>query len=159
MYIPFNELSEDARVWLYPCTQALTSEQEEQIEERLEKFVDKWLSHSRVIQGSSQIIAHRILCLAANQDSFNVGGCSLDDSTRFIHSLEKEFGIECFARTLMFYQKGDSYSSVSIQEISEQVSSGELTGDTLVFNLQAGTVAELKQAWMPLRDSPYANFM
>ncbi len=159
MYVPFNELPGDAKIWLYPCTETLTTAQKDAVSVELENFIEDWLSHSRAIKGSSAILADRILCLAASQESFNVGGCSIDASTRFLRSLENKYGVNCFAMTLLIYKTQNGFDAIDVQEITQKVKSGELTADTQVFNLQAENADDLKEPWMLLKDSPYGRFM
>lgn len=159
MYVPFNELPANAKVWLYPCTEILSETQMNDIQQDLKAFVDEWLSHSRKIKGSSSIFANRILCLAADQESFTVGGCSIDSATRFLKTLEDKYNIKCFARSLIIYKENDEIQAVDFHTIDALTKSKEISEDVLVFNLQATTIGELENQWIPLKESPYANFI
>lgn len=159
MYVPFNDLPSTARVWFFPCAEILSETQIENIQQDLKAFVDEWLSHSRVVKGSSTILANRIISLAADQESFDVSGCSIDSATRFVKSLEDKYNINCFARSLMIYKDNDELRAVDIKTLDALTKSKEISEDVFVFNMQATTIGELGNQWIPLKDSPYMNFV
>ena len=75
MYVPFEEMPANSKVWLYPSVDFFDKELKSNIENDLKAFVTEWLSHQREVKGSSKILAKGIICLAADQTA-------LTDSSR-----------------------------------------------------------------------------
>lgn len=159
MFVPFEEMPAYAKVWLYPCSENLRQDQRDAISKDIEAFVEEWLSHKRIVKGSGGIVSDRIIFLTADEEVVDVSGCSIDSSVRFIKSLEDRYQIQCFDRTQMIYQSNGQVNSLHFRNIASVVESGDLNEDDLVFNIQANTVAQLQQAWIPFSQSPYARFV
>lgn len=159
MFVPFEEMPAHAKVWLYPCSDNLTQDQRAAILKDIEAFVEEWLSHKRIVKGSGGIVSDRIIFLTADEAAVDVSGCSIDSSVRFIKSLEEKYQILCFDRTQMIYQSNGHIHSIHFRNIASAIEAGELKEDDVVFNIQASTVAQLQNAWVPLSQSPYARFV
>lgn len=159
MFVFFDEMPANAKVWLYPCSTTLSNELVESIQKDIECFVEEWLSHKRIVKGSGSVIANRIIVLAADEQEVDVSGCSIDSSVRFIKSIEEKYQIQCFDRTQMIYLKDGVAHSIDFRNIAKAIEAGELNDDTLVFNIQAQNVSQVENAWWPLSASPYARFI
>lgn len=160
MFVPFQQMPSNARVWIYACSESLTDAQSSGIEKDIQLFVEEWLSHKREVNGSGVLLGSRVICLSADETDVDVSGCSIDSSVRFIKSLEEKYGINCFDRSLMVYQDGsDKFQAIDFRKISSAVEAGELNEDTLIFNLQATTAGQIIQPWIPLKDSAYGRFI
>ena len=157
MLIPFDQLPDDAKIWLFPCAELLTDAQVQGLQKELESFVEDWLYHSKVVKGSATIFDNKVLCLAADESEITVGGCSLDGMTRFIKSLEQQYEIHCFEKASIIYK---SHSGALMNVDFRKLSETEVDGDTIIFNLLARTVGELrKNLWVKLKETPYANYL
>jgi hypothetical protein len=161
MWIPFNEMPERARIWVYPCSRALTDAEVHDVNIRIAAFVKDWLSHQRVVEGSGMVLNHRFIVLTADEVNVDVSGCSIDSSVRFIKDIEKTFGIQCFERThLYFLNEGGTVDTVDFRDIKDAWEKGTLHEGTLIFNLQASCVEDLKANWMiPILRSMYSRFL
>ncbi|HUH73806.1 MAG TPA: hypothetical protein VLZ75_05305 [Chitinophagales bacterium] len=160
MYVPFEEMPDHAKVWLYPSVDYFEDGIKSDIENEIKTFVTEWLSHQREVKGSSKIFADGIICLAADQTDFEVSGCSIDSSYRFIRDLEEKYKLLLFERDLIFFK--NAYGGViliKICDIDMSINNGVLTEDTPIFNLQAQNVGQLKDPWIPIKDTPYSRFM
>ncbi|MCO5248963.1 MAG: hypothetical protein M9887_08450 [Chitinophagales bacterium] len=161
MYVPFDEMPKEARVWLYPYAESFTEEEIKEANVDIKNFVEEWLSHGQSVKGSGTILFGRILCLTADEkSSANVGGCSIDSSTRFITQLEKKYNKQKSDRSLVVYQISGTQSDViGFRDLSQAVQDGKLNKDTLVFNIQSENIADLDAAWIPLSESAYSRFV
>ena len=55
MYIPYNELPNSARVWVYQADRTFTQEEIEVISARALLFIDQWTRHGEDLKGSFAI--------------------------------------------------------------------------------------------------------
>lgn len=160
MYVPFEEMPDHAKVWLYPSVDFFEGGLKSDIENEIKTFVTEWLSHQREVKGSSEIFVNGIICLAADQTDFDVSGCSIDSSYRFIRDLEKKYQLSLFERDLVFYKTAEGDIGLTkIDELEIIFNQGIITEETEIFNLQAQTVEQLRNAWIPIKDTPYSRFM
>ena len=160
MYVPFEEMPAHAKVWLYPSVAFFNEELKSNLETDLKGFVTEWLSHQREVKGSAQIFANGIICLAADETAFEVSGCSIDNSSRFIKNIEQKYQLNLLERDIVFFEKKDgSVGLIRIYDIEKAFNNGELSETTPIFNLQASSVAEVRNAWVPILDTPYSRFL
>jgi len=161
MFIPFDSMPNRARVWVYPCSRALSEAEVNDITAKLESFVKDWLSHQRMVEGSGTVLNHRFIVLTADESNVDVSGCSIDSSVKFIKELERTFGLQCFERThLYFLNEGGTVDTVDFRDIKEAWENGTIHEGTLIFNLQATSIEDLKGNWMkPITNSLYSRFL
>ena len=112
------------------------------------------------MKGSAKIFANGNICLAADQTAFEVSGCSIDNSSRFMRNIEQKYQLNLFERDLVFFEKknGD-IGLIRIKEIETAFNNGELSENTPIFNLQSASVAQVSNAWISIIDTPYSRFL
>jgi sugar phosphate isomerase/epimerase len=161
MFVPFDTLPDNARVWVYPISRTLNDQEADQLEAMLESFVQKWLSHQREVHGSGLVLENRFVVLAADESMTDVSGCSIDSSVRFIREVEQAFGVSCFDRSHIYFQgKSGGIDSLDFREIKTAWDKGLLDEHSYVFNLQAAHVEDIRTKWMlPLVETPFARFL
>jgi len=161
MFVPFNEMPADARIWIYPCSRTLSDAEVAAVKADVSAFVEEWLSHKRIVKGSGTVLHHRFILLSADEEDVDVSGCSIDSSVRFIKTVEASLGIGCFERTRVYFLNASGeLDAVDFREIRSAAEEGRLNADTTIFNIQVSRVADMDGRWMiPLGDSPYARFL
>ena len=98
MYVSFNELPQSARVWVYQANRTLTASEKEAISNYLTKATNQWAAHGAPLKSSFTITEDRFVIIAADEAFNAASGCSIDKSTHFIQSLEREYGVDMFDR-------------------------------------------------------------
>lgn len=161
MFVPFDNISDDARVWVYPCSRTLSDQETSVLESKLESFVQNWLSHHREVHGSGMILENRFIILAADENTTDVSGCSIDSSVRFIREVEQLFNIQCFDRSHMYFISNDGQTeSIDFREITSAWEKGQIQERTPVFNIHATNVSDIRTNWtIPMSASAYGRFL
>ena len=90
MYIPFENLPEESKIWIYPSNRKFSEQEVAAIETDLKLFLDSWDSHGTGLESSYQIKYNRFILLAVNQEVQTASGCSIDKSVQFIQQLEQK---------------------------------------------------------------------
>ena len=109
MYIDFKELPEDARVWVYQSNRSFTEEEQKQLQEQLEAYLNQWTAHGQDLWASYELRYNRFIIIGANQGVHAVSGCSLDAFVRFIQELEQKYGVTLLDRMNVSYRQGEYY--------------------------------------------------
>jgi hypothetical protein len=147
MYIPFDQLPPQARLWIYQADRALTEEEQAEINPMLERFATDWSSHGKGLQASAQLLHDRFLVLANNETVTSASGCSIDSSVAFVRELEQRFGVSFFDRTRLAFLKDNEVQLVGMQELKSKVAAGEIDANTLYFDTLVNNYGELQAAW------------
>lgn len=80
MYIPFENLPDESKIWIYQSNRKFSDEEMAEIETDLKAFVENWAAHGTSLEASYQLKYNRFIILAVNQEVQNATGCSIDSS-------------------------------------------------------------------------------
>jgi hypothetical protein len=153
-----NLLPSNSRVWVYQSVRQLSSDEVNQIEAKIRRFVANWSSHKEGVVGYGALLYDRFVVLMADEEHTGVSGCSLDSSIHFIKEIEKDSGTNFFDRWNIAYKKDREVLSCSLTEFGKLVETGEVDDDTVVFNNLVQSKAEFESKWqIPYKDSWLKN--
>lgn len=158
--VPFAELPDDARLWIFAASRPLTSADSEGVLERVDRFLSEWHAHGHRVVGSTELCYNQFLLVAADERATGVSGCSIDSLFHTLRDLEREIGITLTDSSLVFFRDRDGgIRSVSRSEFRALARAGEIGADTIVFDNTVATVEMLRAGrWeVPLRTSWHAR--
>lgn len=141
------------RAWTYIINKELSQQELELMREKGKKFVEAWTAHEQKLTGDFTIFKDRIILVTVNENVNAASGCSIDKLTRFIKQLELEFGLELMNRLLVAYENKGKVNMIHSSKIKELLNSGEITGNTIIYNTSVSNQEELKNWEQPLKDT------
>jgi hypothetical protein len=147
MFISFEKLPGDARVWIYQADRILDSQTVEDIENETHLFLENWTSHKADVLASCKMVYGLFLIIGADEAFNSTGGCSIDVKIRFIRTLEGKYGISFFDRHRIAFIDQDAISIRTFNEYSSMLNEGRVNDRTIVFNNLVSTVRELSENW------------
>jgi hypothetical protein len=148
MFVPFDNLHDQARLWIYQANRDLNSEELKIISEAMRSFTEGWLVHGQPMRASFDIRWNRFIILAADEEANAASGCSIDDSVRTLKILSAKLGLDFFDRTLITFKEGERIFAIPTTDLKSQGKSGSWNLDTLMFNNLVTTRKELDNAWI-----------
>ena len=147
MYIPFKNIADNARIWVYTANRSLRAEEVSHITKTAPVFLENWTAHGAGLQASYTILENQFLVLAVNEAVANASGCSIDSSVKFVRSLEETFGISFTDRSLVPFELDGTVTLVKLPELKTAVASGKITPQSTLVNTLVATKAELLSSW------------
>lgn len=160
MYVDFNELPENSRVWIYQADREFSLEEVELISAKAMLFVDQWTRHGDDLKGSFTIKYNQFLVIAVDEGFNNVSGCSIDASVRFVQQIEQAINIDMMDKMNISFRSGEHINLVKMNQFKEFVKADKINGDTIVFNNMISSKAELQNAWeVTAKDSWHKRFL
>lgn len=147
MYLPFEEMPDHARVWVYQSDRELSKEEAENLEHQAIQFVSAWTAHGAGLMSSARVFHQRFLVLSVDEQHASASGCSIDSSVRYIKSAEQTFGINFFDRTLVAFLQADGISIQPINRLKELATQGVIGPENITFNNLVETMGELRKSW------------
>ncbi|MEP0712449.1 MAG: hypothetical protein ABJC55_11030, partial [Algoriphagus sp.] len=149
MYVPFEDISEDSRVWVYQAARQFSTREKELIAERLTTFCEGWNTHGNRMPTSFQILDDQILVLAVDESGLGASGCSIDSSVRTLRQLEDELKNNLTDQgKVTFKSKSGEINVASALGIKSKVTSGDIDAQTLVINPQILNKKDLERVWI-----------
>lgn len=149
-----KDFSPDSRVWIYQSSRLFTISEALEIEELLNGFIAKWLSHGTPVKGAGYLFFGQFIILMADEKATGVSGCSTDSSVRLIKDIEQRFGVNMFDRTTLAFVIKDKVELLPMTQIQYAFDNGFINSDTLYFNNLVETKEELENNWIvPINNS------
>lgn len=154
MKVEFNQLPDNARVWIYAASQPLDQAQQHYITKAADTFTENWTAHQMPLRASFKIINDLFLVFGVDIAHHEVSGCGIDKSVQLIQNLEKELGIDLFNRLQLEYVHQNQLHTSTKSKIAELLANGTITLETPFYNKTVLNVAELKNNFtVPLKNS------
>jgi hypothetical protein len=159
MYIPFDNLPEDSKIWIYQSNRKFSDEEFKEIETDLKSFLENWSSHGTSLASSYQLKYNRFIILAVNQEVQAATGCSIDSSVAFIQGLEQKYNVDLLDKMNVTFKNGEFIAHKSLLEFKKMAKEKAVTENTIVFNNLVNTIQEFNESWeVPALDSWHSRF-
>ncbi|MGB0525851.1 MAG: hypothetical protein ACPGJS_22920 [Flammeovirgaceae bacterium] len=147
MYIPFEEMPNHARVWVYQIDRQLTDDEAKNISITLEQFINNWQAHGTDLKASFQLPYNRFIIIAADQEHYTPTGCSIDASVAVIRQIEQQYGLNLFDRMAVAFKRKDEIETFRMNQLKELAHAGDLEAEHITFNNLVENVGQLHSAW------------
>lgn len=159
MYVPFDTLPEDSRIWIYQSNRKFSDEEIAEIEKELQTFVENWAAHGSGLEASYQLKYNRFIILAINQETQAATGCSIDASVHFIQQVEKKYDVDLLDKMNVTFRNGEHIAHKTLMDFKKMAKEKAVTGNTIVFNNLVNTVGEWNEFWeVPANESWHSRF-
>ncbi|MBZ9729666.1 ABC transporter ATPase [Salegentibacter sp. JZCK2] len=160
MLVPFENLPDSSRVWIYQANRSFTAEELEEIQSRLDQFVTQWTAHGADLQAGYLIKYKRFIVLALDQEINAATGCSIDASVHFIQQLEKEFNVDLLDKMNVSYKQGEFIAYKTLTDFRKMAKQKAVSPKTIVFNNLVNNKAEFLSDWeVPASESWHNRFL
>ena len=147
-----KDFNPDSRVWIYQSSRLFSLSEAFAIEEILNDFTAKWLSHGTPVKGAGYLFFGQFIILMADERA--TGGCSTDSSVRLIKDVEQRFGVNMFDRTTLAFVVKDKVQLLPLSQLQYAFDNRFINSHTLYFNNIVQTKEELEKDWIiPIKDS------
>tara|TARA_R110000850_G_scaffold4043_4_gene19081 strand:- start:567 stop:1052 length:486 start_codon:yes stop_codon:yes gene_type:complete len=160
MLVDFNTLPKDSRVWIYQANRTFTDIELQEIQSKLNTFIENWTAHGSDLQAGYTIKYKRFIILALNQNMNKATGCSIDASVHFIQELEKEYDVDLMDKMNVSYKQGDFIAYKTLTDFRQMAKDRAVSKNTIVFNNLVNNIAEFNEHWeVPASESWHARFI
>lgn len=160
MLVDFNTLPEESRVWIYQANRSFSEQELEEIQDKLNIFIENWAAHGSDLQAGYTIKYKRFIIMGLNQNLNKATGCSIDASVHFIQQLEKEYNVDLMDKMNVSYKQGEYVAYKTLTDFRKMAKDKAVSKKTIVFNNLVTTVAEFNENWeVPASDSWHGRFV
>ena len=151
MYISFDQLPGDARVWVYQANRPLTDADVQFVQSSLQPALSQWSAHGQPLLASARLVANRFVVIAVDENHSLPSGCSIDASTHFLKTIGQQLSgdspVDFFDRSAAYVGPTGEVLTLTLPTIKHAVMDGRLSPDTTVFNTLVSTKAEFDNKW------------
>lgn len=147
MLVKFDQLPEDARLWIYQANRSFTEEELKEIESDLNEFLIQWTAHGADLKAAFDLKYKRFIVIGLDQQFNAASGCSIDASVHFIQGLEKKYEVDLMDKMNVSYKQGEFIAYKPLIDFKKMVKDGAVSKNTIVFNNLVATKEEFDQNW------------
>ena len=159
MYVPFENLPEDSKIWIYQSNRKFSDDEMTEIENDLKSFIENWSAHGTGLEASYLLKYNRFIILAVNQEVQQATGCSIDSSVAFIQNLEQKYQVDLLDKMNVTYKQGEFLTHKSLLDFKRMAKEKAVSPNTIVFNNLVNTIEEWRESWeVPAEDSWHSRF-
>ena len=159
MYIPFENLPEESKIWIYQSNRKFSDEEMVEIENDLKEFIENWAAHGTGLEASYLLKYNRFIVLAVNQHVQQATGCSIDSSVAFIQNIEQKYAVDLLDKMNVTFKNGEHIAHKSLIDFKRMAKEKAVTSNTIVFNNLVDTIEEFNENWeVPAGESWHSRF-
>jgi hypothetical protein len=147
MYIDFDKIPQDARIWAYQSNRQLTDNEANTIESYLKPAINQWAAHGASLLASAKVLHNRFVIIALDQNMNAASGCSIDASTHWFKELGEALNVDFFDRSQAYFD-GDEIKTFSVFQYKKAVESELISAETIIFNnTTLSVLGDLSSKW------------
>ncbi|MEZ0006403.1 hypothetical protein ABH942_001773 [Flavobacterium sp. 28YEA47A] len=159
MYIPFENMPDESKIWIYQSNRKFSDDEMAEIESDLKAFVENWAAHGTGLEASYLLQYNRFIILAVNQEVQSATGCSIDSSVQFIQQLEQKYGVDLLDKMNVTFKLGEHIAHKPLVEFKKMAKEKAVSANTIVFNNLVNTIGEWHEYWeVPAKESWHSRF-
>ena len=147
MFVPFDQLPDHSRVWIYPSNRLFTNDETVSIREKSEAFLKQWTAHGSDLQAGIDLPYNRFIVLGLNESIKSASGCSIDASVHFIQSLEETFTVTLLDKMNVTFRNKNKIDHISLKEFRTKAKKKQFSPDVIVFNNLVLNKMEYDSLW------------
>ena len=132
--VPFDQLPDTARVWIFGCDRPIHREAPALLEE-VDQFLDQWAAHGKPLRCAREWREDRLLVIGVDPTHEQASGCSIDGLFRRLQALEGPLATSLLAGGRVFYRDANGRAQVAPRgDVGRLAAAGEVSPDTTVFD-------------------------
>ena len=160
MLVPFKELSDSSRVWIYQANRSFSEQELQEITTKLEDFISQWTAHGANLKASFEIRYKRFIILSLDQELNAATGCSIDASVHFIQKLEQDYSVDLLDKMNVSYKQGEHVAYKNLIDFRKMAKDKAVSPNTIVFNNLVTNKSEYLTDWeVPASESWHNRFL
>ncbi|RKF04202.1 hypothetical protein C8N26_0865 [Tenacibaculum lutimaris] len=159
MFVEFNSLSEEAKVWVYPSSRKFYPQEIDELKEKLNSFVEAWKQDDAGFKASFELKYNRFIIFSAEEDA-QLTNADIDQQVAFILQLQQEYEVELLDKMNVCFKQGEFIQYKDVKEFKTLLKKKSVSAKTIVFDNLVQTKGELENYWeVPITESWYNRFL
>lgn len=159
MYLPFEEMPDHSRIWIYQSNRKFSDEEVQDIEKTLLEFTTEWAAHATPLHASFAIKYNRFIVLVVDQEVHPASGCSIDASVAVIQAIEQKYAVDLMDKMNVTFRTGDFIAYKNLIDFKKMAKTKAVSIETIVFNNLVNDLGEFNDFWeVPAAESWHGRF-
>jgi hypothetical protein len=160
MFVDFEEIPEDAKVWVYPSSRKFYPNEIIVIEEKIKKFIESWKSDDTSFKASYKFLHNRFIILTADDIATELSNADMDAAVSFILNLQETYEVALLDRMNVCFKQGEHVQYKDLKDFKKLLKNKALTGKSVIFDNLVNTKQDFDSFWeITIEESWYNRFL
>ena len=107
MYVEYNSLPEDSKVWVYPSNRKFYTNEIDEIEAKVKTFIEYWKSDDENFKVSYRFLYNRFIIFIVDVSNIELTNTDIDTSVLFILSLQETYKVDLLDKMNVCFKQGE----------------------------------------------------
>jgi|TARA_B110000967_G_scaffold166843_1_gene175082 hypothetical protein len=160
MFVDYNEISDDAKVWVYPSSRKFYTTEIPEIEQKIKTFIEGWKPEDENFKVSYQFLYNRFIVFIADGENSTISNTDIDTSVSFILELQETYKVALLDKMNVCFKQGEFVQYKELKDFKKLVKKRAVTAKTIVFDNLITNNNDFKHNWeVPIEESWYNRFL
>ncbi len=160
MLVPYESLSESAKVWIYPSSRKFYKDELDGLEQKTKEFVEEWKKENAEFRASYRFLHNRFIIFLAEDEDVQLTNQDIDQQVEFILKLQSDYDVELLDKMNVCFKQGEFVQYKEIKEFKKLLKNKSVSAKTIVFDNLVQTKEELEAFWeVRITESWYSRFL
>jgi hypothetical protein len=160
MFVDFEEIPEDAKVWVYPSSRKFYPNEIEALEEKVKKFVENWKADDVAFKASYKILYNRFIVFTADDIATELSNADMDAAVSLILNLQETYEVALLDRMNVCFKQGEHVQYKDLKDFKKLLKNKALTGKSIIFDNLVNTKQDFDNYWeIAIEESWYNRFL
>ncbi|MFT6870738.1 MAG: hypothetical protein ACJAYY_000527 [Paraglaciecola sp.] len=160
MFVDYNDISDDAKVWVYPSSRKFYATEIPEIEQKIKTFIEGWKLEDENFKVSYQFLYNRFIVFIADGENSTISNTDIDTSVSFILELQETYKVALLDKMNVCFKQGEFVQYKELKDFKKLVKKRAVTAKTIVFDNLITNNNDFKHNWeVPIEESWYNRFL
>jgi hypothetical protein len=160
MFVDYSEISNEAKVWVYPSSRKFYATEIAEIEQKIKTFVENWKPDDENFKASYQFLYNRFIVFMADTENSTLTNTDIDTSVSFILELQETYKVELLDKMNVCFKQGEFVQYKELKDFKKIVKKRAVTGKTIIFDNLITNNNDFKNFWeITIEESWYNRFL
>lgn len=160
MFVDYDSISEDAKVWVYPSSRKFYETEIEEIEQKIKFFLENWKSEDENFKASYQFLYKRFLIFFADDELSPISNLDIDAIITFILELQSDYEVTLLDKMNVCFKQGEFVQYKELKEFKTLLKNKAFTEKTIVFDNLITNKFDFENYWeISMEESWYNRFL
>ncbi|TVZ56650.1 hypothetical protein OD91_1945 [Lutibacter sp. Hel_I_33_5] len=160
MFVDFNSLPENAKVWIYPSSRKFYPNEITAMEEKLKNFIETWKKEDENFKATYQFLYNRFIVFIADVEGSSLTNTDIDASVSFILELQETYDVQLLDKMNVCFKQGEYVQYKDLKDFKKLLKNKAVTAKTIVFDNLITTKQDFENYWeVSIEESWYNRYL
>ena len=160
MFVDYESITDDAKVWIYPSSRKFYKTEIEAIESAIKTFIDDWKKEDDDFKASYKFLYDRFIVFFADDEKSPLTNTAIDASVSFILKLQETYNVQLLDKMNVCFKQGEFVQYKELKDFKKLVKNKAVTAKTIIFDNLITNNHDFKNFWeITIEDSWYNRFL